>query len=170
MAKALCLRLDVQSNPLRSWLLMFQVIIRLQKMCTKSNMQLQHWMLIESRGLEDSFFCWYCDDFLFLYSLFFFFPPACFPFKLEMELELNTECSFHLSVKVTVHYTRLNLCRWINWVLNITPVPLLLFFPQIIWKQWRLQCLWSVHPSQWTGDEGAGQRVPSQGKILFCLR
>lgn len=41
MAKALCLRLDVQSNPLRPWLLMFQVIIRLGKMGIKSNMRFQ---------------------------------------------------------------------------------------------------------------------------------
>lgn len=69
--------------------------------------------------LEDSFFCRYCDDFLFLHSLP-LLPPPCFPFKFEMELgecELAAEYSFHSvrystdkSVAATVHCTRLNLC------------------------------------------------------------
>lgn len=48
-------------------------------------------------------------------------------------------------------------------------VTLLLPFSQIIWKQWSLQRLRSVHSGQWTGDEGAGQRVPSQGKLELLL-
>lgn len=37
---------------------------------------------------------------------------------------------------------------------------------QALRTQWRLQCLWSVHPSQRDGDAGTGQRVPSQGESM----
>lgn len=78
-------------------------------------------MLAESRVLEDPFFCWYCHDLLFLSSL----PsPVCFPCTLETERgnsELSTKYSFHSvthsadkSVDATVHYTRANLCKFIQ--------------------------------------------------------
>lgn len=86
--------------------------------------------------------------------------PVCFPLKLEMQrgsIGLSSDyssqrCSIDRKVKSTQIVTLL-----------------LPSFSQIIRKQWRLQRLWSVHSSQWTGDEGTGQRVPSQGKLSDAL-
>lgn len=43
-------------------------------------------------------------------------------------------------------------------------LPSLCLTAQAVWTQRRLQCLWTVHTSQRDGDEGAGQRLPPEGK------
>ena len=97
---------------------------------------------------------------LFLPSLSPPFSLVCvFPFTLEMELgdsERGTKYSFHSvtysavkSGDATAHYTRLNLCRCIQWFhRNIRSFSFFFPFSQIIWKQRSLQCLWPVHSSQ----------------------
>lgn len=115
------------------------------------------------------FSCWYCDDFLFL--LLYVFPSRQ---KWSWGGNLAPDTLFiqshTLQRKVwTVHYTRLNLCRCIQQLHSNTPSSSLSSPPQIIWEQRSLQRLWSVYSSQWTGDEGTGQCVPSQGKVKFPL-
>lgn len=152
MAKALCLWLAVQSNPLRSWLLMFQVIIRLhtqkkkKKKRSQSNIVSQCEMLVKNR---------------------FIFPldtvMICLPCMFSLGLTDRKWQTWHRErlsfssqkVEATVHHADANSPP------SLTLAALCL--SQIIRKQWSLQRLWSVHSSQRTGDEGAGQRVPPQG-------
>lgn len=50
-------------------------------------------------------------------------------------------------------YVELTLCVSVCWMCW-----------QVIWEQWGVQCVRTVHPSQRAGHAGAGQRVPPQGE------
>lgn len=235
MAKALCLRLDVQSNPLRPWLLMFQVIIRLGKKDIKSNMWFQcggiHFsvyivMILATcfvpphlplyvfyrfeRGvgrdrIGSNHSLWEFDIqqlqqltqimllwILLEWILYFYLAnlvnltPDCalicaavcaafhshetenfrYPYysKWDYILTPNKQCK--IAKKDQAPIIIISTCSKMHADVlrgsNCTPVcPL---FWQIVRKQRSLQRLWSVHSCKWTGDEGARQRVPSEGK------
>ncbi len=105
--------------------------------------------------------------FLFCFLFIYFFPPVCFTVELEMEAGTHERIAAYGS-----HSVRCSTDAYSRSAVTLAP-PLLLLLrlssSQIIRKQRSLQRLWSVHSSQRTGDEGAGQRVPSQGKLQFPL-
>lgn len=101
----------------------------------------------------------------------FFFPSILFlsPCVFSLQVRNGIVNLAHSVRRLNRQQCRCHSCHSYTWFhSNTSAHPLLCFFSsQIIWKQRSLQRLWSVHSSQWTGDEGAGQRVPSQGKLEF---